>query len=314
MLRSISFKILTSFLSLLAITVVAFLLTSLTPRSPEVYRLGYDASPEAIADLRSQLGLNKPIHQQYVSWFSGVVRGDFGQSYVSGLPVFDELMVRLPRTLSLIAMATLFAAFLGFTLGIYAANSQGGWIDRSLAGVMAVAQAIPGFWLGILLVTGFSLMLTWFPATGYVELGQSWRGWLHSIILPAIALGMSSAAAIARQLRVALIQELSKDYVRCAIATGASRMEALFHYALRNAMGPAITILGYQVVVQLSSSIVVEKIFAIDGLGTMSLNAVFTGDTPTLLVTILAFAVLVLAINLLVDLGYKWVNPRVGSI
>lgn len=311
MLHTVLARIATSFLLIAIVTTGSFFLTTLSPRHPEVYRLGHDAPASAVRELREQLGLDRPRAEQFGHWLSGVARGDLGRSYVTDRPVMDDLATRVPRTLSLLTAATLLAAVIGFALGISAALVHGGWADRLLSGVAALMQAIPGFWLAILLVTGFALMLSWFPATGYVAPTRSLNGWLASITLPSIALALPSAAAIGRQLRAALIRETAEEYLRCAIATGASRREAVVRYALRNAMGPTITILGYQVVVQLSTSVVIENIFAIEGLGSMALDAVFRGDTPALLAAVLAFAVLVLVVNLLVDLAYGWFNPRV---
>lgn len=311
MLRTILSRLAVSALLLLLVMAEAFFLITLSPRQPEMYRLGEDASPSAVRELRDSLGIDRPLMTQFVHWVADATRGDLGRSYVTDRPVTEELAIRAPRTLSLLALSMLIATVIGFAIGMGAAMSQGMGADRLLGGGAALLQAVPGFWLGILLVTIFALILPWLPATGYVAPGHSLAGWLASLVLPAFALGLPSAAVIGRQLRSALIRELSEEYVRCAVATGASRRTAVLRHALPNALGPVVTTLGFQVVVQLSTSVVVERVFAIDGLGTMALDAVFRGDTPTLLAAVLTFGALVLLVNLLVDLAYGRIDPRV---
>ena len=310
MFRLITSRALSGALVLAIVSVIAFTLAALSPRHPEVYRLGADAPIEAIEHVRASLGLDRPLVEHYLHWASDALRGDLGRSYVSDVPVSAEIGQRAPRTLVLVAMAVLIAMALGLTLGTFAAIYQGTWIDRLLTNLASVLQAVPGFWLGILLVTLFAIVLDWLPATGYVSPAVSITGWLSSVILPALALGLSSTAAITRQLRGAMVSELKKDYVRSAVAQGYGRLQTAFGYAFRNAMGPAATVIGFQTVVKLSTVVVVEKVFAIDGLGSLALNAVFRGDTPVLLGCVMTFAVVVIVVNLCVDLAYGWINPQ----
>lgn len=297
-------------MQLALVALLAFGLTALSPRHPEVHRLGPDAPESAVQALRHSLGLDRPLAAQFSHWVADAVRGDLGRSYVSDRPVTEEIAPRLPRTLSMIVLAMLIACTLGLGLGLLAAIHSQTALARGVAGFTGLTQAIPGFWLGILLVTVFALGLGWLPATGYVPASSSVSGWLMSILLPSIALGLPSTAAIARQLRAAMAAELSEEYVRSAVAQGHGRVHVALHHALRNAMGPAITIIGFQVVVKLSTVVVVERVFAIDGLGTLALDAVFRGDTPVLLGCVLSFAALVILVNLCVDLAHAWVSPR----
>lgn len=313
MFRLIVARTLSGVLVLAIVSLIAFALAALSPRHPEVYRLGADAPIEAIEHVRASLGLDRPIAEQYVVWVVDALRGDLGRSYVSDVPVSAEIAQRAPRTLVLVFVAVLLAAGLGLTAGVFAAIYQGTWLDRLLTNTASVLQAIPGFWLGILLVTLFAIVLDWLPATGYVSPATSFTGWLRSIILPALALGLSSTAAISRQLRGAMISELKKDYVRSAVAQGYGRLQTAFGHAFRNALGPAATVIGFQTVVKLSTVVVVEKVFAIDGLGSLALNAVFRGDTPVLLGCVVTFAVVVIIVNLLVDLAYGWISPQSRS-
>lgn len=295
---------------LVIVSLMAFGLSVLSPRHPEVHRLGADAPESAVREVRHELGLDRPLAAQFVEWAGGAVRGDLGHSYVSDTSVAEEIAVRAPRTLSMVALAIVIACALGLALGVSSALARRPATRRCLAVFTGLVQAVPGFWLGILLVTLFALQLGWLPATGYVPASASVPGWLQSILLPSIALGLPSTAAIARQLRGALAGELGEDYVRNAVAQGFDRMHIVLRHALRNAMGPAVTIIGFQVVVKLSTVVVVERVFAIDGLGTLALDAVFRGDTPVLLGCVMTFALIVVVVNLFVDLAYTWINPR----
>jgi len=310
MFKTIVSRVLSSALVLTIVSLIAFSLASLSPRHPEIYKLGADAPIEAIEHVRASLGLDRSAPEQYLNWVTGVLRGDFGRSYVSDASVSSEIAHRAPRTLTLVLIAVLIASLLGLTAGTFAAIYQGSWIDRALTNSASVLQAIPGFWLGILMVTLFAITLGWLPATGYVSPSVSVTEWLRSIILPALALGLSSTAAIARQLRGAMVGELKKDYIRSAVAQGYGRLQTALGQAFRNALGPAVTVIGFQTVVKLSTVVVIEKVFAIDGLGSLALNAVFRGDTPVLLGCVVTFALVVVIVNLLVDLAYGWISPK----
>jgi len=310
MFTTITTRLFSGALVLAIVSIIAFTLAALSPRHPEIYKLGADAPIEAVQSVRTSLGLDLPVPQQYLNWALDAVRGDLGTSYVSDTPVSDEIKQRAPRTLILVFVSVLVAALLGVTIGVLAAVYQGTWIDRLLTTSASMVQATPGFWLGILLVTLFSVMLGWLPATGYVPPTVSFSGWIQSLILPAFALGLPSTAAIVRQLRGAMVGELKQDYVRSAIAQGYGRMQVALGQALRNAMGPAATVIGFQTIVKLSTVVVIEKVFAIDGLGSLALNAVFRGDTPVLLGTVMTFAIVVVIVNMLVDLSYSWISPK----
>lgn len=313
MLKIIVSRVFSSVLVLTIVSLLAFSLASLSPRHPEIYKLGADASIEAVEHVRTSLGLDRSAPEQYFRWITDVLRGDFGKSYVSDLPVSSEIAHRLPRTLTLVFIAVLIASLLGLTVGTFAAIYEGTWLDRLLTNSASVLQAVPGFWLGILMVTLFAIVLGWLPATGYVSPSDSVSEWLRSIILPALALGLSSTAAIARQLRGAMVGEFRKDYIRSAVAQGYGRLQTALGQAFRNALGPAVTVIGFQTIVKLSTVVVIEKVFAIDGLGSLALNAVFRGDTPVLLGCVVTFAVVVVLVNLLVDLAYGWISPKSRS-
>lgn len=310
MLQGMSLRLLQGMAMLALVSILAFGLSVLSPRTPEVHRLGPEAPESAVAALRADLGLDKPLVWQFTSWAGAALTGDLGRSYVTDQPVATEILERAPRTLSLVGASMLLACLLGLGMGALAAMFPSSWLDRSIQVLSSLFQATPGFWLGILLVTVFSLSLGWLPATGYVSPDQSVTGWLASILLPSLALGLPSTAAICRQLRSALIGQLGEEYARTALAQGFHRVYVTLRHALRNAMGPAITIIGFQAVVKLSTIVVIERVFAIEGLGVLALDAVFRGDTPVLLGCVMTFALIVIVINACVDMAYGWVNPR----
>lgn len=310
MLQGMSLRLLQGMAMLALVAMLAFGLSVLSPRTPEVHRLGPEAPESAVAALRADLGLDRPLVWQFTSWAGAALTGDLGRSYVTDQPVGAEIRARAPRTLSLVGASMLLACMLGLGMGAVAAMFPGSWLDRTIQLLTSLFQATPGFWLGILLVTVFSLSLGWLPATGYVSPQQSVAGWLASILLPALALGLPSTASICRQLRSSLIGQLGEEYARTALAQGFHRVYVTLRHALRNAMGPAITIIGFQAVVKLSTIVVIERVFAIEGLGVLALDAVFRGDTPVLLGSVMTFALIVIVINACVDMAYGWVNPR----
>jgi peptide/nickel transport system permease protein len=313
MLMTVATRLVGAVLLLVIVSVIAFSLTVISPRHPEIYRLGPDAPKSAVTEVRRSLGLDRPLIAQFLDWGRGLLAGDLGRSYVSNMPVAETILARAPRTLSMVGMAIVIACLAGGVMGLVGAVFEGTVIDRLMSAMTGLTQGLPSFWLGIVLVTLFALTLGWLPATGYVSPAESVTGWVQSILLPSIALGLPSTAAIARQLRGAMLGEMSQDYVRSAVAQGYSRRHIALHQVLRNALGAAVTVVGLQVIIKLSTVVVVERVFAIDGLGTLALDAVIGGDTPTLLGTVIVFAMIVVVINFVVDLLYLWISPTMRS-
>lgn len=313
MLRAVGIRLASLLGLVLVLSVGTFVLVHLAPQRPEAYVLGPEATPAAIESLHDDLGIDRPVPVQFVSWAGSALQGDLGTSYVSGEPVVNVIVDAAGPTLSMVAVAVVWTIVFGVLIGVLSAVWQGGPADRALSGISALGQAIPGFWLGILLVTVFALQLGWLPATGYVSPAESLSGWLRSVLLPSLALGLPAAAVVGRQLRASMVGELGKEYVRTAVAQGYNRWYVVRHHALRNALGPAITLMGFHVVVMLSTAVVVEKVFGIDGLGSSAVTAAIQQDTPVLMAAILAFGVIVLAVGVVVDLAYRWTNPRMAG-
>lgn len=300
-------------LVVLVLSILVFALASLIPGDVASATAGPDVKGEQLERLRHELGLDVSLPQQYVKWLSGAVQGDLGRSLVDGTPVSEMIKQRLPVTLSLTLCGALIACLIGLPAGLAAGLRPSSLRDRTITAGAALAVAIPSFWLGLLLVAAFSLRLPLFPATGYVPLTVDPAGWLRSMVLPAIALSATAAAALARQTRNSLTDVLSSDYIRTARAQGLSRSEIVRHHAIRNAAGPVITQLGFWVAILLGASLVVEQVFALPGMGTALAAAVIQQNLPVLVGLTMALVVLVVLVNLAVDMCVMYLNPKVRA-
>ncbi|NJP04559.1 MAG: ABC transporter permease [Chloroflexaceae bacterium] len=307
----ILWRLITALPLLLVVSVLIFLLLHLIPGSAAVVILGEAASPERIAALETELGLNDPLYMQYGRWISHALQGDLGNSMINGRPVVDALSTRLPVTLSLAAGGLCVSVFFGITLGILAGAHPGSVVDRFSVFIASLGLALPAFWLAILLSSWFAIELGWFPAVGYTPFRESPIGWLHSLVLPSLALGLPSSAFVTRQMRSSLRGVLQTPYIRAARATGVGGWSLIWRHALRNALIPVITIIGFEMTRLVGGAFLVEQVFALPGMGSLMINAVLERDIPTVQGIILVIACLVIAINVLVDISYGWLNPRV---
>lgn len=299
-------------LTLLLISVVTFAVVQVVPGDPAQLILGTEAPLEALADLRAQLGLDRPPLQQYLSWLSGVLRGDLGVSLRHGRPVAALIAERLPVTLSLATMSLALAVLLALPLGVLAAIRQHSALDY---GVLVFAQAglaLPSFWIGILLILLFALSLRWLPSGGYVPWGENPLGALRTLAMPVLALGLPVAGVLARLVRASMLEELSRDHIRTARAKGLSEPQIIVRHVLRNALIPTVTLLGLQLGFLLGGSIVIEQVFALPGLGRLVLFAINNRDLPLIQGLVLFIAALVVTINFLVDMAYTWLDPRIS--
>jgi len=289
-----------------------FMLLALVPGDPAVTLAGgTNASPQAVAQVRTQLHLNDPLLVQYWHWLTGVVHLNFGRSLVSGIPVAHEIGSRLPVTLSLVVAAALVAVVVGLPLGVLSALRAGGPVDGSARVVSSASIAMPNFWLAVILVSLLSVHWKIFPPTGFTRISTSFGGWLHTVTLPAIALGLGIGASVARLLRRSLIDVLDSNYIRTAWAKGAGTGRVVAAHALRNAAIPAITVLGIQIGYLLGGSVIIEQIFSIPGLGTYMLQGISNHDLPVVQGVALVFVVFTMAVSLLVDISYLYLNPKV---
>lgn len=295
---------------LVVISILTFLLLHLVPGSVADVILGTAATPETVKQLNHELGLDRPLLSQYFSWLGHALEGNLGTSTKTAEPVFSTITSRLPATLSLTLGATFFAAVVGLALGVWSSLRPGGALDRAITAVASAALALPSFWVGILLSVFVGVRLGWLPAGGYIPLTYYTVGWFESLVLPWIALALPSAAVIARQMRSSMVTVLRSDFIRAALAAGIPRRRVLLRHALKNALTPVITVIGFQLVVILGTSFVVEQAFNIDGIGSMAVQAIFDRDIPLVQGTALVVAVIVLLANLLADVAFGWVNPK----
>ena len=310
MLRLIVQRLLALMPLLFIVSVLTFSFTSLLPSDPVDLILGDSGTDEQHEMLRERLGLNQPIYVRYVQWRGTAVQGDLGSSFFNSVSVTDAVMQRLPVTLSLTAMSALIAIVVGVAAGIAAALRPRSWVDRLATLGATFGQAIPNFWFGLILVAVFAVWLRWFPATGFTRLSASPWDWLRSITLPSIALGLSSASAIARQVRSAMVGVLQQDYIRAARAQGLSARRIILRHALTNAMVPVVAVLSFQITVLLGGALVVEQVFAINGLGTLAIGAVRQQDIPMLQGLVLVMVALVVVVQLVTDIIYGLLNPK----
>ena len=296
---------------LLIVSVVVFSLVALAPGDPAAAFVGETATQEQLEAVRESLGLDRPWPVRYASWMGGVVQGDLGTSIFSSFAVTDAIALRLPPTLSLVALSLLVALVIGLPLGIVAGVRPGSVVDRVATTAASVGVAMPSFWLALLLVIAFALQRDVFPATGFVPLDESPVDWLRHLALPAFTLGVAGAAEVARQARAGIAATLDRDYIRTAWAKGLLRRQVIGKHALKNALIPVITVTGLQVARLFSIAAIIEQIFGIPGVGSLAIESAFRRDVPMLQGVVLVVTVFVIVTNLLVDVSYGWLNPRV---
>lgn len=296
---------------LFIVTVVVWGLLLLIPGDPAQSLVGDSATPEQLAAVREELGLNDPAYERYGRWLGGVVQGDLGTSLFTSYQVTDAITDRLPVTLSLVACSFVLATIIGMTAGVVAATHRGRWLDRLLTVGTSVGVAVPNFWLGLVLVTFLAMKLDLFPAGGYVGLTESPLQWLHHIALPAITLALAAAAEMARQMRASMVDVLERDYVRTHRARGMPERAVVGRYALKNAAMPVVTVAGLQVARLFGLSTIIEQIFNMQGVGQLAVDSVFKRDVPMIQGVVLTITVVVVLTNLVVDVSYGFLNPKV---
>lgn len=296
--------------TVLLVTLIVFVLVDLSPNDPIATLAGDNPSPERVAELRTALGLDQPLWARYLDWGAAALRGDLGTSPITYQPVFDELLRSAPITISLVFLATVISLVLGLALGVLAALQRDGFFDWVVGVVSNLLQTIPPFIAALVLVLFFAIQLPLLPATGYVPLTAGVGEWLTFMIMPALALSLIPAALIMRQTRGALIDALEADYVRTAYAKGLRMGVVVAKHAAKNAAVPVVTVLGLVFLAMTGSSVIIENIFAIPGLGALSVNAVLTGDLVMIQGVVVFFALLVTVVNLLVDMSYGYFNPK----
>jgi len=296
---------------LVIVAVLVFLLLRLTPGDPAAILAGDAASPDQIAQIRVGLGLDKPIIVQFGIWASHVLRADLGESFYFKIKVTELIAQRLEPTLALSTLTILIAVLVAVPLGVIAAWRFGGWFDRALMGFSVLGFSIPVFVLAYILIWIVSLKLGWLPVQGYRRIADGFWPFLRHLILPSITLSVIYIALIARVTRASVVEALGEDYIRTARAKGLPESRVLIAHALANAAVPIVTVIGIGVALLIGGVVVTESVYAIPGLGRLTVDAVLARDFPTIQGVILFFSLVYVVVNLLVDLSYVFLDPRI---
>ncbi|MFJ8235594.1 ABC transporter permease [Ureibacillus sp. NPDC094379] len=311
MLTFIAKRVFTLIPVLFFISVIVFLIIYLIPGDPAKVILGDNATAESVAQLQNDLGLNEPMIKQYFTWITNVFQGDLGQSFFLNQPVLQAIIEHIGPTLSLAILAEIFAVVIAVPFGIWAASHREGFVDKALTAFSLFGIAIPGFLLSLFLVMIFAVMIQIFPVAGYAPLSDGLVEHLKFLILPAISLGVVQASLIARITRSSMLDVLNESYIRTALSKGISEQKILYKHVLRNAFMPILTVIGGSFGTLVAGAAVIETIFNIPGLGQMMVQSVTRRDYPVIQGTILFIAFFYVMINLIVDILYVKIDPRV---
>lgn len=304
-------RILATIPVMLVVAVFVFLMLRLTPGDPAALLAGDAATPENIASIREQLGLDRSLIVQFFIWMGQLLSGDFGQSFYYKQDVTGLILDRVEPTVALATLTIFIACVVAVPLGTLAAYRQGGWLDRALMGFSVVGFSVPVFVIGYLLMYVFAVRLEWFPVQGYQRLADGLGGFLHRLLLPSLALSVVFIALIARITRTSVLEVMNEDYVRTARAKGLAQSKVLIRHALRNAAVPIVTVIGIAIAVLIGGVVVTESVFTIPGLGSLTVDAVLGRDYPTVQALILLFSFVYVLINLVIDLLYTVLDPRI---
>lgn len=311
MLKFIGQRLIALLPVMLVVALVVFSILRLTPGDPAAVIAGDSATGEDIARIREQLGLSKSLPEQFLIWIGGVVRGDLGYSFYLRKPVTELIAQRLEPTMALTAGTLLLAVLIAVPLGTLAAWRMGGWLDRALMGFSVAGFSVPAFVIGYLLIYFFAMRLNWLPVQGYVRLSEDPVRFVRHLILPCATLGVIFVALIARVTRASVSEALTEDYIRTARAKGLTELQVLIRHALANAAVPIVTVIGVGAAVLIGGVVVTETVYAIPGMGSLTVDAVQSRDFPVIQGLILVFSVIYVLINLLVDLSYLVLDPRI---
>jgi peptide/nickel transport system permease protein len=304
-------RILSTIPVLAIVAVFVFLMLRLTPSDPAAIIAGDYASSEQIEGIRERLGLNEPILKQFFIWIGGVLRGDFGESFFYKKQVAELIAERLEPTLSLSIVTIFLVLLVAVPIGVIAAHNHGTWIDRFVMGFSVLGFSIPVFVVGYILIYIFAITLEWLPVQGYQRISDGVGGWLQRLVLPAMTLSVVFIAFIARMTRTSVLEVLNEDYIRTARAKGQTEIKVLIRHALANAAVPILTIIGLTVAILIGGVVVTESVFTLPGLGLLTVDAVLARDYPTIQAVILLFSFAYVMINLMVDIAYTFLDPRI---
>lgn len=310
MLQVVLRRLLVSVPLVFVVTFLTFLLNSLAPGDLASTILGADGTREQYLALRAELGLDRPLILQYLGWAANAVRGDLGVSHFTQESVVSLVNGRLGVSLSIMVGVLVVCLSLGLLLGV-ASALKGGWVGRAIDAFSLVGLIFPSFWLALVLISVFAVTLRWLPATGYVFFSDSPKDWALSLVLPIFSVAMYSITSIAKQTRDAMNDVMGRDFIRALRACGLPERSVIWKHALRNASLPVVTVLGLVMIGAISGTVFVERVFVLPGLGSLAVSAALNKDILLLQGVTLYFTLMTVAINLLVDLSYGWLNPKV---
>jgi len=296
---------------MLIVAVLVFLMLRLTPSDPAAIIAGDNANTEQVAEIRRRLGLDQPILTQFVIWLGKTLQGDFGESFFFKKQVTELISDRLEPTLSLSLLTIVIAIAIAIPLGVLAAYRHGGWLDRIVMGFSVLGFSVPVFVIAYALIYIFAIELNWLPVQGYQRLAQGIGGWLQRLLLPSITLAVIFVALIGRITRTSALEVMNEDYIRTPRAKGQTEPKVLIRHALANAAVPIVTVIGFGVGLLIGGVVVTESVYTIPGLGRLTVDAVLARDYPTIQAVILLFSLAYVLINLVVDLTYTFLDPRI---
>lgn len=311
MFRLLIGRLLAAIPLLFMVATLVFFMAQVNPVDPAATILGEDASLESIAEKRAALGIDRPLVVQYWDWLTSAVTGDLGTNWFNGEEITTELRDRVPVTFSMVFGSLVVSLLLGSTFGVLAALKAGRWPDRLITIVSSLGLAVPNFWIGLLLAYFVGVQWQWLPAIWPTGGPDGVWGWIRALILPCIALGTSASAAVARQARSSMIGVLQRDYVRTALAKGLPVRRVVSRHAIRNAAVPVVTLAGFQTSALIGGSIFVEFVFNVPGLGRFGVDAILRQNMPALLGFVMVTSIVVVVVNVVLDLSYAWLNPKV---
>ncbi len=309
-LKLIGWRLLLGLPLVFIVMTLTFVMLRLAPGDPVVTILGTHATTDQMAEMRHELGLDRPIMEQYLDFVSGLAHGQVGKSLLSSRSATEVVISRLPVTLALAIGATLISTIAGVVLGIFSALRTGVG-GKSVRVVVILGQSIPDYWLGLIFIVLVAVHLGWFPPNGWVSFSESPAGWLQHLFLPVFTLGIASMASVARMARAEMTGLLDRDFIRTLRANGVSERSIVYRHALKNASIPIVTIVGIRFIGMLGSAVIIERIFALPGIGSLAVQSASNSDYPVMQALVMYVSLAVVVVNLIVDVLYGWLNPRV---
>jgi len=304
-------KFIAMFFTIIIVTLITFFSFEIIPGDPVLSKLGIDADEAQIASLRTELGLDMPIPVRYIKWVGNILKGDLGESVRFSLPVYDLIKTRLPVTFSLMIISILITLAVGIPLGIMSAKYNNRICGFFINFITQIFLAIPSFWVGIMLIMIFGVILKWFSPGGYVSWSENPAESIKSLILPSVAIALPNIAIVIRYLKNSVLEQMKKDYVRMAYSKGLNSFKVMKNHVIRNAVIPVITVLGMIISSVLAGSLIVEQVFTLPGIGRLLISAIGNRDLPLVEGMILYISFTVLFINFIIDILYKFIDPRI---